>query len=189
MNRDENRSRVNLKDFDASSGLDRGAGKWKELSWYFVKMVFFLSAFPFPYAWKKRLLKIYGADVGRHVVIKPRVNIHMPWKLTIGNDVWIGEEVFILNFEKTIIGNDVCISQRTFLCCGNHDYRDSSMPYRNGPITLMDGCWVGAACFVGPDVSVGVDTVVVAGSVVTKSLDNNGIYRGNPAAYVKARWL
>jgi putative colanic acid biosynthesis acetyltransferase WcaF len=183
-----NGSKVLLKDFNSSIGLDRGVGKFKEIAWYLVKVIFFLSALPYPNSFKKMLLKLFGASVGQGVVIKPRVNIHMPWKLVIGNYVWIGEEVFILNFEEITIGNNVCVSQRAFLCGGNHDFAIPSMPYRNGPITLLDGCWVGAGCFIGPGVTVGIDSVVTAGSVLTTSVDGNGIYRGNPAAFVKTRW-
>ena len=184
----ETRSKVRLDQFNAAAGLDRGVSKAKEIAWYFIKMIFFLSAFPYPNALKKMLLKLFGAKIGNGVVIKPRVNIHFPWKLRIGNHVWIGEEVFILNFEKIEIGNQVCVSQRAFLCGGNHDYRDPSMPYRNGPIVLQDGCWIGAGCFVGPNVTVGIDTIVSAGTVVTKSLAGNGIYKGNPITYLKPRW-
>jgi putative colanic acid biosynthesis acetyltransferase WcaF len=182
------RSKVRLGDFNSSIGLDRGVSKPKEVFWHFVKMIFFLSSFPFPNGFKTLLLKLFGAQVGEGVIIKPRVNIHMPWKITIGNHVWIGEEVFILNFERATIGNNVCISQRAFLCGGNHNYLDPTMPYRNGPITLEDGSWVGAGCFIGPNVIIGTDTIASAGSIVTKSLAENGIYRGNPAVYIKARW-
>src|ERR1700744_3034048 len=95
-------SKVRLKDFDASKGLDRGAGKLKEICWYLVKVIFFLSALPYPSSFKCFLLKMFGAKLGKSIYIKPRVNIHLPWKLEIGSDVWIGEEVFILNFEKII---------------------------------------------------------------------------------------
>lgn len=182
------RSKVNLGGFNAAIGLDRGAGKLKEISWYFIKMIFFLSAFPWPNSLKCSLLRLFGAKVGSGVIIKPRVNIHFPWKLTAGNDVWIGEEVFLLNFERLIIGDNVCISQRAFLCGGNHDFRVPEMPYRNGPITLMPGCWVGASVFIAPDVTIGTDTVITAGSVVTASLESNGIYKGNPLVYIKSRW-
>ncbi|MDR7127778.1 putative colanic acid biosynthesis acetyltransferase WcaF [Algoriphagus sp. 4150] len=181
-------SKVNLSLFDASKGLDRGAGRATEVLWYFVKMFFFLSPFPYPSSFKARLLRLFGAKVGIGLVIKPRVNIHFPWKLSIGNHVWIGEGAFLLNFEPLIIGNNVCISQRAFLCGGNHDYRDPSMPYRNGPITLMDGAWVGASVFVGPNVTVGIDTVLAASSVVTKSVPHNSIIRGNPAENLGLRW-
>lgn len=190
MNRETDKfeSRVRLKDFDPAIGLDRGVGKLTETLWYLTKIVFFLSAFPFPSSLKSNLLRFFGAMVGDRVIVKPRVNIHMPWKLEIGDDVWIGEEVFILNFEKVAIGSNVAISQRAFICCGNHDYTIPSMPYRNAPITLEDGCWVGAACFIGPGVNVGVDTVIAAGSVVTSSLPADGIFSGNPPIWKKDRW-
>lgn len=181
-------SRVKLDEFDARLGLDRGASKLKEICWYFVKMVFFLNAFPFPVSFKVSLLRLFGAKIGKGLVLKPRVNIHFPWKLEIGNHVWIGEEVFLLNFEHLTIGSHVCISQRAFLCGGNHDFRVPTMPYRNGPITLCDGAWVGAGVFVGPYVEIGVDSVITAGSVVTRSVEENGIYRGNPANFIKNRW-
>jgi putative colanic acid biosynthesis acetyltransferase WcaF len=182
------KSKVNLSNFDATIGLKRGASLLTEISWYLVKMFFFLSAFPYPSKFKVYLLRSFGAKIGVGVVIKPRVNIHFPWKLKIGSDVWIGEEAYFLNFEMLTIGDNVCVSQRTFLCGGNHDYKIFSMPYRNGPITLEDGCWVGANSFVGPNVIIGCDTVVSAGSVVAQSLAENGIYRGNPAVFIKERW-
>lgn len=181
-------SKVNLKAFDAKIGLSRGAGKPKEIFWYLIKRIFFLSSIPYPSKIKVIILKSFGAKIGSGVIIKPRVNIHFPWKLTIGNNVWIGEEVFLLNFEPLTIGNDVCVSQRAFLCGGNHNFKDPSMPYRNGPITICNGSWVGASVFVGPNVEIGIDSVVTAGSIVTSTLTSNGIFRGNPAEFIKPRW-
>lgn len=181
-------SKVRLDKFDSAIGLDRGSGKTKEAIWYLIKMTFFLSSLPYPTSFKCFLLRLFGARIGKGVVIKPRINIHFPWKLQVGDHVWIGEEVLILNFEKVSIGSNVCISQRAFLCGGNHDFRDPSMPYRNGVIILEEGCWVGASCFVGPGVTIGTDTVVAAGSVVTSTLNPNGVYKGNPAMYIKNRW-
>jgi putative colanic acid biosynthesis acetyltransferase WcaF len=184
----EPNSKVSLKDFNSSINYNGGKPKYIEALWYLIKMFFFLSAFPFPYKFKVLLLKLFGAEVGTGVVLKPRVNIHMPWNLKIGNDVWIGEEAFILNFEKVTIGSNVCISQRTFLCGGNHNYLLPDMPYRNAPITVKSGAWVGAGCFVAPGVTIGVDCVIAACSVVNTDTLANSIYKGNPAAYVKKRW-
>lgn len=181
-------SKVNLSEFDPSINLDRGTSKWKEIAWYLIKMCFFLSAFPYPNGFKRCLLILFGAKVGRGLVLKPRVNIYFPWKLQVGDNVWIGEEVCLLNFEKLTIGNNVCISQRAFICGGNHDFRKPSMPYRNSPITLEDGCWIGASCFVSAGITVGVDAVVTAGSIVTFNLNPNGIYRSNKLSYLNERW-
>lgn len=188
MNKISYKSKVNLESFNGAEGLDRGASKLKEICWYFVKMLFFLTAFPYPKAFKVKLLKLFGAQVGKGVVIKPRVNIHFPWKLSIGDHVWIGEEAFILNFEPITIESHVCISQRAFLCGGNHDYRIPNMPYRNGPITLESGSWVGACSFIGPNVTVGTDAVITVGSVVTSNVEPNTVTRISPLGFKKPRW-
>ncbi|QDV41313.1 Maltose O-acetyltransferase [Stieleria neptunia] len=179
---------VNLQSFDPSRGVDRGASRLKESLWYLTKCLFFLSSIPWPNQLQLFILRSFGAKVGRGINIKPRVNIHFPWKLTLGNDCWLGEELFILNFEPVVIGDDCCLSQRVFLCCGNHNFRDSTFTFRNEPIELKRGVWIGAQSFVGPGVTVDAETVVTAGSVVTMSLPANQICRGNPAVAVGLRW-
>lgn len=180
--------KTRIATFDASLGLDRGAPRWKETLWYLLKCVFFLSPLPWPNRLQVAILRFFGAVVGHGVNIKPRVNIHFPWKLTIGNDCWLGEELFILNFETVVIGDDCCLSQRVFLCTGNHDFRDPTFAFRNAPIEIKRGSWIGAQSFVGPGVTVGAETVVTVGSVVTKSLPGNQICSGNPASPVAVRW-
>ncbi|MDA9764219.1 MAG: WcaF family extracellular polysaccharide biosynthesis acetyltransferase [Opitutales bacterium] len=181
-------SKVRLDTFDPKSGLDRGRSKLVEIIWYLTKLVFFLSAFPWPRGLKHFLLRCFGAAIGMGVVIKPRVNIHFPWKLIVGDHAWIGEECFILNFEAVTIGAHACLSQRTFLCGGNHDFRSPSFEYRNKPITIGAGSWIGAQSFIGPGVNVGSNTVVAAGSIVTKSLPVNAVCAGNPCEVKSTRW-
>jgi putative colanic acid biosynthesis acetyltransferase WcaF len=182
-------TKVRLDKFDPQNGLDRGRSKFTEIVWYLFKIVFFLTAFPWPQKLKHFVLKVFGATVGSGVVIKPRVNIHFPWKLILGNHCWIGEECFILNFEPIYIGEHACVSQRTFLCGGNHNFRSPNFEYRNASIKIHPGAWVGAMAFVGPGVEIGVDTVVAAGSIVTKSLQPNHICSGNPCKEKSIRWL
>ena len=174
--------------FDPRMELDRGRPKLVEAIWYLLKCVFFLSPWPWPSSFKCALLRTFGASVGRSVRIKPRVNIHFPWKLAIGDHSWIGEEVFILNFEPVTIGTQCCISQRAFLCTGSHDYRQANMPYRNQPIAIADGAWIGAQSFVAAGVMIGVDTVIAAGSVVTRSQPAQMVCSGNPCTPVRTRW-
>lgn len=181
--------KTRLDKFDPAKGLDRGRSKSVEAAWYLLKCAFLLSPLPWPSGLRVALLRAFGAKVGVGVNIKPRVNVHFPWKLEIGNHAWIGEEVFILNFEKVQIGAHVCISQRAFLCTGNHDFRDPAFSYRNAPIRIGDGAWVGAGVFVGPGVQIGEETVVAAGSVVTKNLPAGRVFSGNPAQDRGPRWL
>ena len=60
--------------------------------WYCKNATVFKSSFPFN-GIKIFWLRFYGAKIGTGVVIKPGVNIKYPWRLTIGNNVWIGEKV------------------------------------------------------------------------------------------------
>ena len=180
--------RVRLDRFDPTRGLDRGRSHLVEALWYACKLVFFLPAFPWPSACRVWWLRRFGARIGRGVVIKPRVNIHLPWKFTVGDHCWIGEEVFILNFEPVVLGTQVCLSQRAFLCTGNHDYRDPAFAYRNAPITIADGAWIGAQAWIGPGVTVGPETVVAAASCVTRSLPAGQVCGGHPCAPRRPRW-
>jgi putative colanic acid biosynthesis acetyltransferase WcaF len=174
--------------FDPAFGLDRGRTKLVEAIWYAMKCVFFLSPWPYPSALKRLVLRCFGARIGRGVVIKPRVNIHFPWKLTVGDHAWIGEEVFVLNFELVTIGAHCCISQRAFLCGGNHDFRQRNMPYRNQPIVVKDGAWIGAQAFVASGVTIGIEAVIAAGSIVTHDQPAYMVCAGNPCSAVKNRW-
>jgi putative colanic acid biosynthesis acetyltransferase WcaF len=175
--------------FDARLGLDRGRPFWIEACWYLCKCLLFLTPLPVPSSIKRSVLRSFGARIGKGVVIKPRVNIHFPWKLAVGDHTWIGEEVFLLNFEAITIGDQCCISQRAFLCTGNHDYRQPSMPYRNQPITVEDGAWVGAQVFVSPGVTIGSEAVIAAGSVVSKNQPPGAVCAGNPCAATRSRWV
>lgn len=181
-------TRVRNDLFDAKEGLNRGRPLWVEALWYLCKIVFFLSAFPWPSSVKRAILRGFGAEVGRGVKIKPRVNVLFPWKLCIGENAWIGEESWILNFEQVAIGNHCCISQRAFLCAGNHDYRRVDMRYRNAPIVIADGVWIGAQTFIGPGVVIHEDVVVTAGSIATTDLPAGMVCSGAPCRPVKARW-
>jgi putative colanic acid biosynthesis acetyltransferase WcaF len=181
-------TRVRNDLFDSRDGLHRGRSAWVEALWYCCKCAIFLSPLPFPSKFKCSVLRWFGAKIGRGVCLKPRVNIHLPWKLKIGDFAWIGEEVFILNFEEVSIGSHCCISQRSFLCTGNHDYRLPQMPYRNRPILVEAGAWVGAQAFVAPGVTIGEDAVATAGSIVLTNLPAGMVCSGNPCQAVKPRW-
>jgi len=126
--------------------------------------------------------------VSENLSLKPNVNINFTLQLQIGEHTRVCEKVFILNFNIVSIGSHCCISQRAFLCTSNHDFRDPSMPFSNAPITIKDGAWVGAQSFVAPGVTIGMDCVITAGSVVLADMPDNMICSGNPCRPIKPRW-
>ncbi len=171
----------------SSAQFDRGAGKLREAAWLLVSLLLFRFC-PFGLsALKCSVLRAFGAQVGRGVTIKPQVKITFPWKLTVGNHAWLGEECWLLNLERIIIGNNVCISQRAFLCTGSHNYKLPTFDLIVKPITVMDGAWIGAGAWIGPGVAVGTHAVLTANSVANKNLAADGIYQGNPATLIRQR--
>jgi len=173
----------------STDGFERGAGAFKEALWLIISLILFRFC-PFSFsALKRTVLRAFGARVGRNVTVKPQVKITFPWKLTIGDHVWLGEECWLLNLERITIGNHVSISQRAFLCTGSHNYKLPTFDLITKPITIEDGAWIGAGAWVGPGVTVGNHAVLTAGSIATKALEPFCIYRGNPAAYLRPRTI
>lgn len=182
----QERTRVDLSRFDNAS-FPRGAGFIKETLWYFTNALFFVNPlFPFRSP-KPALLRLFGAKVGKGVVIHPRVNIKFPWKLTIGEHSWIGQRVWLDNLDRLTIGSNVVISQGAMLILGSHDYKKVDYPLITAPVVLEDGCWVGTGAIVLGGVTVKTHAVLSAGSVAGKDLEAYTIYRGNPAAPVRER--
>ena len=161
----------------------------KRSLWYVVNILFFKNAYNASSGLKIFWLRTFGAKVGKSVVIKPSVNIKYPWKLTIGNQCWIGEAVWIDNLDEVIIKDNVCISQGAFLICGNHNYKSEAFDLIVKPITLEHGAWIGAKSVVGPGVTVANHAVLSLGSVASSNLEAYGIYRGNPAQKIKTRTI
>lgn len=169
------------------TGTYRGGPKAKTVLWYIVNYYIFNSSIPWPYSVKSWLLRLFGARIGKHVIVKNNVRIKYPWRLTIGNHCWIGESCWIDNLARVTIGNNVALSQGAMLLTGNHDYTDVSFPYRLGAITLEDGVWIGAQAVVCPGVTCRSHSILTVSSVATRCLDEFGIYSGNPAKLVRTR--
>jgi putative colanic acid biosynthesis acetyltransferase WcaF len=159
----------------------------KRFCWYGVNALIFNSTlFPF-YKLKVFLLRLFGAKTGHNVLIKPQVNIKYPWFLEIGDNVWIGEKVWIDNLTKVIIGNNVCLSQGSLLLTGNHDYTKVAFDLIVNKIVLEDGVWIGAGAIICGGAICRNHVVVSVGSVATGELESMGIYQGNPAVRIKER--
>jgi putative colanic acid biosynthesis acetyltransferase WcaF len=161
--------------------------KFKIILWYFVNVLFFINSFNPISGLKVFLLRLFGAKIGKGVVIKPGVNIKYPWLLEIGNYVWIGEQVWIDNLAKVSIQDNVCVSQGALLLCGNHNYKIATFDLITAEIILETGAWVGAKSIVGPGVTLHSHAILAVGSVATKNMDAFGIYQGNPAVKIRER--
>ena len=169
------------------TGYSPGGNAVSRILWYYVNAIIFNSAlFPI-YGLKRALLRWFGAQIGKGVVIKPDVNIKYPWRLRVGDFSWIGEGVHIDNLANVSIGANACISQGAYLLTGNHDYTTIQFSLITGEIALEDGAWVGARSVVCPGRTMRRNAILTAGSVLTKDAEANGIYAGNPAVLMRKR--
>jgi len=99
-------------------GYDKGRSVLWQAAWFAVLNLVFVKWW-LPPRLRPPLLRLFGASVGERVLIRHRVRVLWPWKLTIGDDCWIGEGAWLLNLEPITLADDVCISQEALLCTGS----------------------------------------------------------------------
>ena len=143
--------------------------KFKIVLWVLLQNSIFKSAF-LPSRVRPILLKLFGASIGSGVVIRRGVRIHFPWNLEIGNDCWIGEEVWFINHAKIVIESDVCLSQRSVICSGGHDFRSSTLEYKHRQVLIKSGAWICFDAKILPGVIIGINSVISAGEVTRVSV-------------------
>lgn len=178
---------VDLSKFDNS--WYRPGGRARRLLWYVCNSAFINTSVPYPSFFKAALLRLFGAQVGRGVVIKPRVNIKFPWFLRLGDAVWIGEGAWIDNLTDVSVGSHVCISQGAYILTGNHDYKKVTFDLMMSPVVIEDGVWVGAMAVVCPGTTLRTHAVITAGSVISRDTKAWTIYSGNLATPVRNRTI
>lgn len=149
--------------------------------WEIVQNTLFACSPTIMYGWRRFLLRLFGARIGKQVIVRPSVKIKYPWKLVIGDHSWIGDNVGLYSLGSISIGENAVISQMSYLCTGTHDHTDPSFPYILRSICVGDEAWVCADVFVGPGVTIGAGAVIGARSTVWRDVEPLCIAAGNPA--------
>lgn len=176
---------MRLEFFD-NKAFQRGAPAWIEALWLALQALLFRSWIPGS-THRKLLLRLFGAKIGQNVTFKPGVRVKFPWKLTIGDHSWIGEDVWIDNLVPVKIGSDCCVSQGVYLCTGNHDWSKETFDLIAAPIEIGNKSWLCARSSVGPGVTIREGAVLGFSSVTASDLDAWSIYGGSPAKFIKRR--
>jgi putative colanic acid biosynthesis acetyltransferase WcaF len=171
---------------------NRAAQKWTfreklgRVLWAAIQPLFRMSPRPL-WGWRRFLLRLFGAKIAAGVHIHPTTRITIPWNVTIGHDVTIGDLVIIYALGPIEIGPRSTISQYAHLCAGTHDWRDPAMPLLKLPIRVGADVWVCADAFIGPGVVIGDRAIIGARSVVMKDVAQNSVGHGNPFRVSKFR--
>jgi putative colanic acid biosynthesis acetyltransferase WcaF len=172
-----------------NSELVRGAPLLIEAVWYFCGLPLLRSHWITSSSFRTRLLRLFGAKIGRGVYIKPGLRVKFPWYFEVGDHTWLGEDLWVDNLAQVTIGPHCCISQGAYLCTGNHDWSAPDMRLFRRPIRCERGSWVGAKSVVCPGVTLGAGAIAAAGSVITKDIPSMEVHAGNPAGFVRRREL
>jgi putative colanic acid biosynthesis acetyltransferase WcaF len=155
--------------------------------WWLVQDSLFRLSPAVLYSWRSFLLRLFGARIGKDVRIRPTTRVTYPWKLTIGDHVWVGDDCVFYNLGEIVLGSHVALAHHIYLCTGLHDYTQIDFPISQRPIHIADEVWITNDVFVGPGVSIDKGAIVGARSTVLHDLPAGMICHGNPAKPVKAR--
>lgn len=165
----------------------RGAGNFKVQCWWAIQSLFFNLSPQVMYKWRIFLLRLFGASIGKGVIIRPSVKITYPWKLTIGDYAWIGDNVELYTLGEIVIGNNAVVSQRSYICTGSHDYTKSTFDIYALKTVIEDEAWVATDVYVAPGVTIGRGAVIGARSSVFSDMPAGMICVGSPAKPIKPR--
>ena len=175
-----------LSQFKLPPGF-RGRPGWYVQLWWLVQAVFFKTTPQFMYGWRRFLLRAFGAKIGKNVILRPSMHVQFPWKVSIGDHSWIGDEVVLYSLGEIRVGAHTVISQRSYICTGTHDYSDPAFAISAEEISIGDECWLATDVYVAPGVSIGNGTVVGARSSVFKNLPGGVVAMGSPAKIIRQR--
>src|SRR4051794_29743890 len=151
------------------------APAWKVYAWGVVELLLVTNPWQISSRLRRAALVAFGARVGQGGVLRPRLRVRFPWKLTIGDRSWIGEDVWLHNQAQLTIGSDAVVSQGTFITTGSHAHR-RDMALITKPIRIEDGAWVTARCVILGGSRIGVSALVTPGTVVSGEVPDGMIF-------------
>lgn len=163
--------------------------------WNLVWLLLYRPTPVFMHGWRRLLLTLFGAQIGRPAYLYPSARIWAPWNLRMGRHSTLARDVDCYCVDTITLGDFTTVSQYSYLCSASHDYLDpailerAQMPLTSAPITLGSRVWITAGVFVAPGVTVGDGTVVLARACVTRDLPPWVVASGHPAVALRPRTL
>lgn len=156
--------------------------------WWAVQKSVFRHSPQFAYAFRRWILRLFGAKVGKDVLIRPTASFTYPWKISIGDYSWIGDNATLYSLGEIWVGENTVISQNSYLCAGDHDYRSESFEIRARNIFVGNQAWIASDVYIAPGVTVSDGCVIGARSSVFSDTPPGMICFGSPCRPIKPRY-
>ena len=134
------------------------------------------------------IFKLIGLKHGRGTFIDTPFRCDYGNHITVGDNFYANTNCIIIDVAQVTIGSNVKFGPNVSVITAGHPVHAQirSTAYEYGvPITIGDNVWIGAGAIILPGVSIGSDTVIGAGSVVTKDIPEKTVAAGNPCKVIK----
>ncbi|MCD8914589.1 acyltransferase [Staphylococcus simulans] len=136
------------------------------------------------------LVASLAKSIGDNVYIGKNITLKNLKRVRIGKNVSIHDLCYVDGYGGISIGNDVAIAHNTSILSTNHTWKDKNIPIKYNPVEkgkviINDDVWIGCGVRVLANVTIGQRSVIAAGSVVNKDINNNSVYAGVPAKKIK----
>jgi putative colanic acid biosynthesis acetyltransferase WcaF len=178
--------RVGKRDCPSPHGWRNKVGR---VLWAIMYSILFRPSPRVCFGWRRLLLRLFGARIGKNARIHPTARIWAPWNLVIGTEASVAHDVDCYCVVRIEIGDHATVSQYAMLCTASHEISDPHMGLTTAPIIIGAEAWICAKAFIVPGVSVGRGAVVGAQAVVTRDVPEWIIVAGNPARTIRPRVL
>jgi len=165
----------------------RGRSKAYVQLWWLVQSTLFAMSPQGMYGWRRWLLRLFGARIGKRTIIRPTVKTTYPWKLKIGDHCHIGDDVQLYTLGEIEIGDCAVVSQRSYICTGTHNHTSPTFDLVARKIVIGPEVWLATDVFVAPGITVGRGAVVGARSSVFNDIPPGVIAVGTPAKVIGER--
>jgi putative colanic acid biosynthesis acetyltransferase WcaF len=170
---------IDLRQYNPSQH-NRERPSWVVILWWLIQAIFFPLSLHNLNGFRAWLLRLFGAEIGQGVVIRPTARFTYPWKIAIGDYSWIGDDVVLYSVDRIKIGCHCVVSQKSYLCTGSHNFADRAFSLITAPIMIGNGVWIASDCFVAAGVAIGANSIIGARSSVFSNIPAAKIAWGSP---------
>ena len=134
--------------------------------------------------------KLFGMKIGKGSKILMKTQVVSPWKITLGDHVYVNEWCYLDGRGGISIGDNTTVALYSKIITGFHDVYSENFDYKELPVKIGDNCAIFTGTIVLPGVEIEDKAIFAAGSVVKRQkYEGNFIYGGNPVSKIKNRNL